>query len=53
MELTAKELTYNHKCEFTKAGCKEHFKTKQGMEIHCTRCKFNYRYGTTEETFEV
>ena len=50
-ELTAKELTYKHACEFAKAGCGERFKTKQGMKIHSAGCKFNY--GTTEETFDV
>ena len=46
-EITAKEATYKFPCEFSGAGCRARFKTKQGMMVHSTTC--NFGYGTTEE----
>ena len=50
-EIAAKTAKYKHSCTFAKAGCKERFKTKAGMKIHCRACNFNY--GLTERKWEV
>ena len=50
-EIMKKTATYKYECEYAKAGCKERFKTRTGMKIHCCACNFNY--GLTEKTWEV
>lgn len=46
-EIAQKEQNYKNKCAFWQEGCKERFKTKQGMMIHRTSCNFDY--STTEK----
>ena len=50
-EVVTKMGKYNHTCDFVKAECKEHFKTKSVMHIHC--CSYNFNYTITKEKWEV
>ena len=50
-EIVKKTAAYKHACEYAKAGCKERFKTKRGMRIHCSA--YNFNYGLTEKKWEV
>mgnify|MGYP003327420054 FL=1 len=50
-EIKVKMSKYKYACEYAKAGCKERFKTKAGMRVHCTTCNFNY--GLTDREWEI
>ena len=50
-EIEEKKKTYKHACKYVKAGCRQRFKTKAGMKIHCSNCNFGFE--TTEKKWEI
>ena len=41
-EIEKVEVNYNHKCPYSKEGCKARFKTKHSMRVHRVSCNFGY-----------